>query len=239
VAFPSIVVKIPSLMLLSASSAKPPKTKTNRFENDRIICSGDTFEKTQMPIEEEIEETRKEQEEKAKRVLAEHEKILTEIERHVKEKNANKQTPKGEAMVELARQFIGFDEIQMEEEAGYDLPDGLWCAAFVKYIASEINSDNLPDWYFECYNKCSAVLDYAKENNAVLDDYNEAKPGDIVIFNLDGKIASHIGLVASIKDGILTTIEGNATKKALVVSKEYDLDQDKDKINSFIRLIDR
>jgi len=144
--------------------------------------------------------------------------------------------PLGEKMVELAEKFAGYTEYEFEEETDYSLPDGLWCAAFVKYVATEVLKDALPEWYAECgYNKCENVLLAAKENDAAFTDIEDVKTGDIVIFKTRRSPTGHMGLVSSIdENNVMTTVEGNVGEKAVI--NTYNLNE-KNPVTSFVRLV--
>lgn len=210
------IAGVSAVMMLLSAVAGISKPSVIEVENDNEIAPV-----AQVEIKEE---------KKPARVRKEAREEIVIIEKTPK-------TTKGEDMVNFAMPLIGLDEKGVEEVCGYDLPDGQWCAAFVKYIADTIYKDNLPDWYTQDgYNKCSDVLYYAKENGCAFDDYNKAKAGDIVIFNIGKKEAAHMGLVVSVENDILKTVEGNATKDYIVTSKTYDLIKNPEKINSFVRI---
>jgi len=208
------------LLLLSASSAKPQPEITPNNEPARPAIV------TKAP----------------RRKLPEIEDLQnadTKAETEIKPEEPEEKIPvktKGEEMAELAEKFLDFKENDMEEVCGYDLPDGRWCAAFVKYLADEIYGDALPEWYTkDGYNKCTDVLYYAKENDAAFDDYTTAEIGDIVIFNIGKNKACHMGIVTKIEDDTITTIEGNAGD-GIVVTKTYNLTENPDRVNSFVRI---
>ena len=120
----------------------------------------------------------------------------------------------------------------MEKVFGEDLPDGLWCAAFVRGILNKAGV-KLPSWYKNCNsNSCSEVKAAAGSN--AFTDYTKARPGDLIIFNSSRGEARHIGFVESIKDGVVTTIEGNSTD-ARVCRRQYDVNNIS-RINCYIRL---
>ena len=139
----------------------------------------------------------------------------------------------GDEVLELAYSMLGYSEGQVEGECGYNLPDGLWCAAFVKYVLSETYGDELPEWYTNCnYNSCSEVLAAANNNGCAFTDANDAKPGDLIIFNTNRGTARHIGIVVSVENGVIKTIEGNTSSQ--VGERTYEVGSSK--VNSFVRV---
>ena len=138
------------------------------------------------------------------------------------------------AAVDKAASYIGKNESEMEKEFGAELPNGLWCAAFVNNVMKQTyGKENLPDWYNNCnVNSCSEVLRAAGDN--AFKDSSQAKPGDLIVFNSSRGVARHIGIVESVKDGKVTTIEGNSTG-GKVCRRTYDVNNTA-RINSYIRM---
>ena len=132
----------------------------------------------------------------------------------------------GDDAVDFAKQFIGANEGDgsankfLNGKSAAQIP---WCAAFVEYIMENNNSaDSIPDWYKNIENKwyCPNIDKAAKDANAFISG-DEAKPGDIVLFDYEGDgRMNHIGIVVSNENGKLVTIEGNTSNK--VAEKEYD-----------------
>jgi len=137
-------------------------------------------------------------------------------------------------IIDFAKQMLGFSESQVEKMCGYNLPDGLWCAAFVKYVLTQTQGNDLPDWYTHCnFNSCSEVLAAANKNGQAFKSASEAQPGDLVIFNTNRGQARHIGIVTSVdSDGTVHTIEGNSSSK--VSERTYRPNQNN--INSFVKV---
>ena len=138
-------------------------------------------------------------------------------------------------LANFALQFEGNSESAMESICGYNLPDGLWCAAFVNYCVTQTMGENKPSWYQNCnVNSCSDVLAAANKNGAAFTDVESAQPGDLIIFNTSRGAARHIGIVTSVDpDGTVHTIEGNTSSK--VGQRTYN-GHDKSRVNSFVRL---
>ena len=138
-------------------------------------------------------------------------------------------------LANFALQFEGNSESAMESVCGYNLPDGLWCAAFVNYCAKQTMGDSLPSWYQNCnVNSCSEVLAAANKNNAAFTDVESAQPGDLIIFNSSRGPARHIGIVTQVDpDGTVHTIEGNTSSR--VGQRTYN-GHDRSRVNSFVRL---
>ena len=83
-------------------------------------------------------------------------------------------------------------------------------------------NEQLPDWYKDIENKwyCPNIDNAAEKAGAVING-DEAKAGDIVLFDWDGDgKMDHVGIVVSNENGKLVTIEGNTSNK--VAQKEYD-----------------
>ncbi len=124
--------------------------------------------------------------------------------------------------LEWAKQFKGMSQSQMAEifkqftdsETGnsYQFDYGAWCADFVRLVVGEGADYDVPDWYKDVNNKayCPTIQQYG-ENSKV--SINEAKPGDIVLYDWDGdKSADHVGLFMGTSDGYnFTALEGNTS----------------------------
>lgn len=141
--------------------------------------------------------------------------------------------------LEWAKQFKGMSQSQMAEifkqftdsETGksYQFDYGVWCADFVRLVVGEGADYDVPDWYKDVNNKafCPTIQQYG-ENSKV--SINEAKPGDIVLYDWDGdKSADHIGLFMGTSDGYnFTALEGNTSGSggdSCVEEKNRRLDQ--------------
>ena len=84
------------------------------------------------------------------------------------------------------------------------------------------SSENVPDWYKNIENKwyCPNIDKAAKDANAFISG-DEAKPGDIVLFDYEGDgRMNHIGIVVSNENGKLVTIEGNTSNQ--VAERKYE-----------------
>ncbi|MCD7880015.1 MAG: CHAP domain-containing protein [Candidatus Gastranaerophilales bacterium] len=153
------------------------------------------------------------------------------------EKDVKKYTSSGELgaeVLEFASKFLNNSESQVEASCGYNLPDGLWCAAFVKYVLTQTYGDELPSWYTSCnYNSCSEVLAAAQNNGCAFTDASQAQAGDIIIFNTSRGNARHIGFVEKVENGVIYTIEGN-TGNGIVGENTYQVSSSS--VNSFIRI---
>lgn len=87
-----------------------------------------------------------------------------------------------------------------------------WCAAFVQYV-SDVSADALDvpnplnDVRLEAY--VQSYHDWAKANGKLV-DVEEAKPGDLILYNFGGKRWDHIGIVMRpLHSGKIAAIEGN------------------------------
>ena len=151
---------------------------------------------------------------------------LTNIENKEKSKEYKINTF-GDDVVDYAQQFIGANEADHSADKFLNgrstAAKTPWCAAFVQYIMENSDgADDVPDWYKNIDKKwyCPNIAKAAKEADAYISP-EEAKPGDIVLFDWegDGKM-NHVGIVVSNENGKLVTIEGNTSNK--VAEKEYD-----------------
>lgn len=145
----------------------------------------------------------------------------------------------GDAVVAHAYEFLGMSESQVESNTNdhKNLPDGLWCAAFVNEMLRETYGvENLPAWYNNCNsNSCSEVLRAANNNGQAFTDGSQAQCGDLIIFNTSRGTARHIGFVVSVDaDGTIHTIEGNSGSK--VSERTYNIKDIGGRVNSFVRV---
>ncbi len=192
----------------------------------------ETIEKTKV-FDENIEKAQQELD-KAKDYVREVEVAIAKSEANDNIKENYSTQPQGDELVDFASKFEGYSEKDVESVCGYNLPDGLWCAAFCKFALKETYGDNLPDWYTNCnYNSCSEVLAAANKNDSAFTDGSKAQAGDLIIFNTNRGQARHIGIVTAINsDGTVETIEGNSSNK--VSRRTYKLNTSR--INSFVRV---
>ena len=135
----------------------------------------------------------------------------------------------GDDIVAFANQFIGANEADGSADkflaSWTTSAETPWCAAFVEYVMENSGSyEQLPDWYKDIDNKwyCPNIDNAAEKAGAVING-DEAKAGDIVLFDWDGDGSmDHVGIVVSNENGKLVTIEGNTSNK--VAQKEYETD---------------
>ena len=133
----------------------------------------------------------------------------------------------GDDIVAFANQFIGANEADGSADkflaSWTTSAETPWCAAFVEYVMENSGSyEQLPDWYKDIDNKwyCPNIDNAAEKAGAVING-DEAKAGDIVLFDWDGDGSmDHVGIVVSNENGKLVTIEGNTSNK--VAKKEYE-----------------
>ncbi len=161
--------------------------------------------------------------------------VKTAINNYDNKQNEKEYTVNGDAeeLLDFAYKFLGFSEREVEAKCGYNLPDGLWCAAFVNYVLNETYGDEVPDWFKNCnHNSCSEILAAANNNGCAFKDVNDVKPGDLIIFNTSRGNARHIGIVVSVENGKVNTIEGNTSSH--VGERSYEVGSSS--INSFVRV---
>lgn len=133
----------------------------------------------------------------------------------------------GKDVTSYAQNFIGYNEADgsanvFMKKHGYTSSTP-WCAGFVQYIMENSGgSGQVPEWYNNIGNKlyCPNIYEAAKNADAIIDT-SEAQPGDIILFNWDGGVQDHVGIVVSNENGVITTIEGNSSNK--VQEKTYDV----------------
>lgn len=97
---------------------------------------------------------------------------------------------------------------------GQEVHDGLWgtkfhwCAVFVWDV---FRMAGLSGLYYggQKTASCSTLYSFYRQRGQVV-PFDQAKPGDIVLFSWSAKKrADHVGILESMKNGVLTTIEGN------------------------------
>ena len=85
-----------------------------------------------------------------------------------------------------------------------------WCGAFIYYIFKHDLNSNMLD---SCSNfgYVPEIVKWAKQNNYWSNDYKKAKKGDLAVYNFTSKTNyySHIGIVNSIFDNKIESIDGN------------------------------
>lgn len=82
-----------------------------------------------------------------------------------------------------------------------------FCAMFVSWVFAQAGAEcaGLPEAY------CPYILSDARAAGAVLADKTRAQPGDVVLFDWDGGVVDHVGIVELNKGSYVQTIEGNTT----------------------------
>ena len=82
-----------------------------------------------------------------------------------------------------------------------------FCAMFVSWVFAQAGARcaGLPEAY------CPYILNDARAAGAVLADKTKAQPGDVVLFDWDGGVVDHVGIVESNHGSYVQTIEGNTT----------------------------
>lgn len=80
-----------------------------------------------------------------------------------------------------------------------------YCAMFVSWVFATAGGKcaGLPEAY------CPYLLNKARKENRVRGNKKAAQPGDVVLFNWDGGVVDHVGIVEVNKGGYVQTIEGN------------------------------
>lgn len=115
-------------------------------------------------------------------------------------------------MVTIANQEVGYLETTYSDGTfsskygeWYGNPNGAWCAMFVSWCANHagISTETLPK-----FASCNAGMQWFKNKN-LWKERNEytPQPGDLVFLNE----CTHVGIVEKYDDGIVYTIEGNAS----------------------------
>jgi hypothetical protein len=121
------------------------------------------------------------------------------------------------AMLDQAESYLGLNGnrdshklMEITGESDIDPSKSKWCAAFAVNLMNDnkvLNTEGL-----ENFNYTPTIKEWAQEKGIYKDpdDYTP-KPGDAIMFDWDknGKKVDHIGLVKEVKDGMVTTIEGN------------------------------
>lgn len=82
-----------------------------------------------------------------------------------------------------------------------------FCAMFVSWVFAQAGAScaGLPEAY------CPYILSDARASGALLADKTKAQPGDVVLFDWDGGVVDHVGIVESNHGSYVQTIEGNTT----------------------------
>lgn len=89
-------------------------------------------------------------------------------------------------------------------------PNDNWCACFTSVIAHQCGLS--PD-LFPYEVSVGEQVKLARERGTFTQNMERAKAGDLIIFNWDGDAwPDHVGFIVGVKDGIVTSIEGNHNK---------------------------
>lgn len=82
-----------------------------------------------------------------------------------------------------------------------------FCAMAVSYWFAQAGATcaGIPEAY------CPYILNKAKAAGAVLADKTKAQPGDVVLFDWDGGVVDHVGIIEKNCGSYVQTIEGNTT----------------------------
>lgn len=82
-----------------------------------------------------------------------------------------------------------------------------FCAMFVSWVFDQAGAEcaGIPEAY------CPYILNDAKKAGAVLSDKTKAQPGDVVLFDWDGGVVDHVGIIEKNYGSYVQTIEGNTT----------------------------
>ena len=125
-----------------------------------------------------------------------------------------------ENAVEWAKQFVGMSQSEMKavfQQMGYPFHYDAWCGDFTRMVLLSQVGDNLADWFKNCSNLAFCPTIQTSGEGHEITDWNEARPGDIVLFDWadDGRdgSADHVGVVIGYdpETDTLITIEGNTT----------------------------
>lgn len=126
-------------------------------------------------------------------------------------------------MVELAKQYMNIDAAGkaalveyynahcvalVKRERRYKMKSGdNWCAMFTSVIAHKLG---IPVNKFPYEVSVGEQVKIAKSYGYYTQNMEKAKSGDLIIFNWNGDSwPDHVGVIQNIKDGIITTVEGN------------------------------
>lgn len=104
------------------------------------------------------------------------------------------------------KQGTKFGRWYAEDHGSYYGTNGVpYCAMAVSYWFAMAGAKcaGLPEAY------CPYILNDAKKAGAVLADKTKAQPGDVVLFDWDGGVVDHVGIVEKNCGSYIQTIEGN------------------------------
>lgn len=89
-------------------------------------------------------------------------------------------------------------------------PNDNWCACFTSVIAHQCGL--IPD-LFPYEVSVGEQVKLARERGTFTQNMERAKAGDLIIFNWNGDAwPDHVGFIVGVKDGVVTSIEGNHNK---------------------------
>lgn len=111
-------------------------------------------------------------------------------------------------LLEIARNEIGYvegDNNYTKYGEWYGSPNTEWCAMFVSWCA---NQAGIATSIIPCHASCGAGISWFKANGVWHDAYSGYNPqvGDLIYWTY-----GHVGIVESVSDTQITTIEGNTT----------------------------
>ncbi len=101
-----------------------------------------------------------------------------------------------------------------------------WCATFISYLFLCMPGEKI----FQCYEcSCGRMIELMKQKGIWHENETTFKPapGDIIMYDWDGQDGwpEHVGIVESVKGGVLTIIEGNykdnVTRRVISASSKY------------------
>ena len=89
-------------------------------------------------------------------------------------------------------------------------PNDNWCACFTSVVAHQAG---LSGYQFPYEVSVGEQVKIARERGIFTQNIERAKSGDLIIFNWNGDAwPDHVGFIHEIKNGIITSIEGNHNK---------------------------
>lgn len=127
-----------------------------------------------------------------------------------------------EKIVAVAQKYIGQQEVSGNmgwkdknfeaamKEIGW-APTHSWCCYFTELVAKEAAGKNTPEWKaFDKLFQASCTATYANFSGSSMFKVGKVpKVGSLIVWRMGHGWKGHIGIVESVKDGVMTTIEGN------------------------------
>ena len=111
-------------------------------------------------------------------------------------------------IIDLAKKQIGNDWKIYCKDMGYNYRIE-WCACFISWLATKLSITDIIPVDMSCNNQISF---FAKRDDWHTDIEN-IQAGDIIYYDWDrlgdSRPADHVGIVESVKNGVITVIEGN------------------------------